>query len=253
MQIKYDNELILMNQWFENLFQKIVKPLLLISGTSYDYRFKEKSFKQAIIQKLARSVTGLRAINILNDAGLYQEQAALQRILDEVNQDILYLSMALIYDDITENHHKYLEYFYQEEYDDSPKPNTTAQGRGMVSRKKIRAFISKNRGTGINQSSAIDDSKILHKIYSGYVHAASPQIMELYFGNPPKFQILNSKLSPFRQDHIDDILNYYYRTIHSFAFAAKAFENDQLYAEIIEHSKKFAKNSGREADFRNIT
>jgi hypothetical protein len=57
----------------------------------------------------------------------------------------------------------------------------------MIPRKKIRAFNSKDRGTGYDQSSTIEIWRTISKAYSGYVHGASPQLMELYFGSPPRF------------------------------------------------------------------
>lgn len=243
----------LMNQWFEMLFQKISKPSKVRLGNGFDYRFKEKSIEQAIIQKLARTVTGLRAISQLNKTGLYQEQAALQRMQDEFDEDIMFLSFWIIFNDFTDHHQNYLDYFYEEEFDDQVSAIESPQKRGMVSRQKIRAFISKDRGTGYGQSSSIEVSRTLSKTYSGYVHGASPQIMELYFGHPPKFQLLNTTNSPFKQDYTDDLLNYYYRAILSFSFAAKALKQDELCEEIIKFSKKFANTSGRENDLRDTS
>jgi hypothetical protein len=66
---------------FDALSGKVGDPQLQPMGDGYVYRYKEKSIYQAIIQKLARAVTGLQAISLLNKAGLLQEQAALQRTL----------------------------------------------------------------------------------------------------------------------------------------------------------------------------
>jgi len=47
------------------------------------WRFSEKSVHQAIVQKLARIISGVGAATALHSAGLFQEQGAIQRILDE--------------------------------------------------------------------------------------------------------------------------------------------------------------------------
>jgi hypothetical protein len=53
---------------------------------SFAFRYLEKSIQQAIVQKLARVISGLYAARILLENGLIQEQAALQRMLDEFQE-----------------------------------------------------------------------------------------------------------------------------------------------------------------------
>ena len=74
--------------------------------------------------------------------------------------------------------------------------------------------------------------------------------MELYFGNPPRFHLSGGTDSPFYEDHLDDLLNSYYRSILSFAFAAKALGEEALFAEIRDYSGEFAVASGRENELR---
>lgn len=242
-----------MDQWFEALEQTIEQPCRIQKGSRYDYRYKEQSVYQAIILKLARIVTGLRAISVLNKAGLYQEQAALQRMQDEFCEDVRFLSIAITENDFTEHHQKYLDYFFEEEFDDPDSAIKSTQNRGMVPRQKIRAFITKDRGTGLPQSDNVEISRTISKLYSGYVHGASSQIMDLYFGNPPNFHLLDTINSPLRQVYTDDVLNYYYRALHAFAVSAKAFGHCELYNEIIAFSKEFARNSGCEDQLRNTS
>lgn len=239
-----------MNQAFDVLSRRVGNPQQQPMGRGYVYRYKEKSIYQAIVQKLARVVTGLQAISVLNKAGFFQEQAALQRTLDEFEEDIAFLCFGLIFNDLTDLHKKYLAAFYEEEFDDPESAIRSTQKRPMIPRTKIRAFVSKDRGGGYDQSSTIEVARTIHKGYSGFVHGASPQIMELYFGNPPRFQLSGGIDSPFYKDHLDDLLNYYYRSILSFAFAAKAFGEETLFMRIFEYSRQFAIASGRESDLR---
>jgi hypothetical protein len=138
-----------------------------------------------------------------------------------------------------------LDAFYEEEFDNPESAVESRQERPMIPRKKIRAFVSKDRGTGYAQSSTVEVTRTVSKTYSGYVHGASPQLMELYFGSPPRFNLWGGPESPFQQDHTDDLLNYYYRSILSFAFAAKAFGEETLFAEIRDYAGEFAVSSGR--------
>jgi len=246
----YRQALEMMGLAFDALSGKIGDPQLQLMGDGYVYRYKEKSIYQAIIQKLARVVTGLQAISLLNKGGLLQEQAALQRTLDEFEEDIAFLCFGIIFEEITDLHREYLAAFYQEEFDDTESAIRSTQKRPMIHRKKIRAFVSKDRGAGYNQSSTIEIGRTISKAYSGYVHGASPQLMELYFGNPPRFQLSGGTDSPFYDDHLEDLLNYYYRSILSFAFAAKAFGEEALFAKVRDYSGEFAAASGHENQLR---
>jgi hypothetical protein len=238
---------------FEALARKVARPIRQPMGDGYVYRYKDKSIYQAIVQKLSRVLTGLQAISVLNSAGLLQEQAALQRTLDEFGEDIMFLCFGVIFEEITDLHKEYLAAFYEEEFDNPDSAIASTQKRPMISRKKIRAFNSKDRGTGYDQSSTIEVSRTINKTYSGYVHGASPQLMELYYGDPPYFHLAGGVDSPFYEDHMGDLLNYYYRAIHSFAFAAKAFGEEELFAKIRDYSGEFAIASGRESRLRETT
>ena len=235
---------------FDDLYRSLEKPEQQRIGYGYVYRFREKSVRQAIIQKLARLVTGLQAIITMNRCGLLQEQATIQRTLDEFDQDILFLCHAIIYDDWTEHHQTYLDAFYQEEFDNPDSAIESSQKRQMVKRNKIVAFISKERGTGYDQSSTSNLIRMVYKTYSGYLHGASPQLMELYYGSPPTFHLFGSKDSPFYKDASGDIINYFYRAILTFAHSAKAFGHELLFKKIYDFSVEFAKASGRENELR---
>jgi len=246
----YNISLAFLVQSFEVLSQRVGTPSRERIGGGYAYRYKDKTIYQAIVQKLARAVTGLHAIRLLNKAGLLQEQAALQRTLDEFEEDIAFLCFGVIFQDITDLHGEYLSAFYEEELDKPESAIKSSQKRPMIPRKKIRAFVSKYHGPGYDQSSAIEASRTISKVYSGYVHAASPHLMELCYGNPPGFHLWGGTDSPLYEDHVGDLLNYHYRAILSFTFAAKALNDEPLCKKLHQFSGEFAVASGREGQLR---
>jgi hypothetical protein len=235
---------------FDALYAQIGPPKLTKFGDQYAYRYKEKNIYQAIIQKMTRIVTGLQSILILNRFGLLQEQAVVQRTLDEFDQDINFLSFALIFNDRTSLHDRYLNAFFEEEFDSQLSAIESPQKRPMIPRKKIIAYLAKDRGEGYSQSSTVEVMRTLSKTYSGYVHGASPHLMELCYGEPPKFHLLGSLDSPFLEHHEADLINYFYRGILAFAVAAKAFGNEKLFTDLKNYSLTFAKRSGRESQLR---
>lgn len=56
------------------------------------FRYAEQTIQQAVVQKLARTVSGLHAVETLLDHVLFQEQGMVQRVVDEVQEDIWFLS-----------------------------------------------------------------------------------------------------------------------------------------------------------------
>lgn len=212
---------------------------------SFVYRYVEKTVHQALVQKLARYVTTLRGACVLFEYGFVQEQAALQRVLDEIQEDITFLAFGIIFDKMTPLHHAYLEAFYEEEFD--PRTGKLGnQDRPMIRRKKIRAYIARMEGVNANPSRGVEVTRQVSKAYSGYVHAASPQIMDMYGGSPPRFHLGGMKGTERHDEHREDLWNYFYRGILAFAFAAKAFGEDKLFEDISFFAAEFAKSSGHD-------
>jgi hypothetical protein len=196
------------------------------------------------VQKLARVVTGLHAARILLKCGFFQEQGALQRMLDELQEDICLLTYGLIFDHQTELHNRYLTAFYQEEFD-AETALASKQRRKTPYRKEIHAYLAEVESKMGNPASIAEVGRTLSKAYSGYVHAASPHTMELYGGSPPHFRMRGMRGSEFEQDHEGDIWNYFYRGILACAFGAKAIGAEKVHSELMQFKKSFEEASGR--------
>ena len=138
------------------------------------FRYADKRIHQALIQKLARVVSGLHAARLLMEHGFFQEQAALQRMLDELNEDILFLAHGVIFGNTTDLHQEYLAAFYEEEFDNPDSAIESTQKRPMVPRQKIRTYLSRVEGPQLDFSSRVETLRSVQKAYSRYVHGASP-------------------------------------------------------------------------------
>lgn len=241
----YVEALQLMEESLEVLEKSVPQPQRKPLMDGFVYRYVEKSVHQAIIQKLARVVSGLHAARILMEHGFFQEQAALQRMLDEFREDITFLSYALTVDKVTELHKEYLAAFYEEEFDNPDDPVKSTQRRPMIPRKKIRAYISRVEGKLLNSSREIELSRTISKTYSGFVHGASSQIMDMYGGYPPRFHVSGMLGTPREKDYRDDLWNYFYRGILAFALSALAFKNNALLSKIIRYRDYFERESDK--------
>jgi hypothetical protein len=225
------------------LASRVPAPVLIHLHGKPFVRYTEQTIYQAVILKLARLVSNLSAAQLLLDNGYVQEQGALQRMIDEGDEDIMFLALAILSNDITELHQRYLAAFWMEEFD-QPTAMQSTQRRPSIPRNKINAWIAQHPLSATDESTGVALTTTLHKTYSGYVHGAAPHIMDLYGGSPPRFHMRGLLGTPRHRDHTDDLLNYYYRAIIAFAFAAKAFGDETQFASIGEFSNHFSAQTG---------
>lgn len=226
------------------LSQRVPQPVRVPYKDGFVFRHLEKSVHQALVQKSARMVSTLLAARLLMEQGFLQEQASLQRILDEIEEDISFLSFSVIYNDKTPHHQMYLDEFFKEEFD-TDSALTSTQNRAMIPRKKIRAYISRIGSKIADSTNKGNAARSISKAYSGFVHAASPQIMDMYGGNPPRFYVRGMSGTLRQSEHRADLWNYFYRSIISFSFIAKAFGDDQLFTSIHKFVIEFESASGK--------
>lgn len=237
--------LIVMENIFEFLEEHVPPPVLVKWGDKkLVYRYKEKTIEQALVLKLARIISGLYAVDVLLINGLLQEQAALHRILDEINEDILFLALAITDGDMTAKHKQYLDAFYAEAFSNPNDSLARSSKPNSVSRKKIRSYNHISSKININPSLDSDLGETISAVYSGFIHASSPQIMDMYGGNPPRFHVANMLGTPRMAEHVDDAWNYFYRGLLSFVAVAKAFGDQTLVDVLFQHIDKFEVESG---------
>lgn len=237
-----------MERTVHGLAKRVPQPRRVLYNDGFVFRHVEKTVHQALVQKLARLVSSLHSARLLMTHGFVQEQAAMHRILDELQEDITFLAFGVIYDNWTSLHDDYLDAFFEEEFDADSAIEST-QKRPMIPRKKIRAWIASIDG-GLNPSGTVEVTRTLSKVYSGYVHAASPHIMEMYGDNTTGFYMRGMLGTPRHAEHRADLWNYFYRGVIAFGFTAKAFGDDQLFSTIRDFADEFVRISGN--DYQSI-
>lgn len=219
------------------------KPVFTKMSFGTVFRYKEKDIYQAIIQKLARAQSAVRAAYVLLKNGYCQEQAILHRVIDETNEDIIFLVYAVTNDSITDLHKSFLDAFWEEEIDESVAMIDSKQKRPMIPRKKIRAYIAKIEGNNLDPSRSVELSRTISKTYSGYVHGASPQIMDMYGGNPSHFYTKGLLGTPIIEAYTWDLWNYMYRTFLSHLLVAKALGAEEHVKIMNQYKLRFENNA----------
>ena len=241
----YDQLLADMETLVNLLAKRVSQPHFVRIEKLYAYRHVEKTIHQAIVQKLARMVSTLDAARILLNNGFVQEQASLQRILDEIQEDVLFLVLGILREEhAAPLHQGYLDAFFQEEFDANTAIESS-QKRPMVPRRKIHAYLSRAGLFPVDPSTGNELLRTVSKTYSGYVHAASPHIMDMYGGNSGRFHMRGLKGSPIYDAHQDDLWNYFYRGISACALAAKSFGDELLFERYHGLLREFERLSGR--------
>jgi len=169
----------------------------------------------------------------------------LHRAIDETNEDIMFLVYAVANDKITELHQRFLDAFWEEEIDASGNIVDSEQKRPMIPRKKIRAYLANVEGVELDPSRSVEVTRSISKAYSGFVHGASPQIMDMYGGNPPRFHITGMLGTQRMQEQTEDLWNYMYRTFISHIAVGKAIGAAEHVEILIQKKLQFEENAGK--------
>jgi hypothetical protein len=211
---------------FRRLEAQVPAPAKLPYKDGFIVRYVDKTPLQALLQKFARQISGLHALDLLLLNGFLQEQGVIQRTLDDIDEDILFVALALISGDWTDHHTRYLEDFWSED------------PIGAVKRDKIKAYVNRTGGLP-DTSSANATGRDLFRAYSGYVHAASVNVVDMCAGEPMTYHLAGMRDSPLYRDHLDDAWNYFYRGLTSSVFVAQAFGYEELRVERYNSLKGF--------------
>lgn len=100
-------------------------------------------------------------------------------------------------------------------------------------------------GEGVNQSKVLDAGETISKTYSGYVHAASPQIMDMCGGEPPRFHLTGMNGTARIAEHVEDAWNYFYRGLLTVTIVAKALGDGKLVDHMYKCISRFETAQGR--------
>jgi len=225
----FGNILAELDDAFRRLEREVPLPVKVAQGDGFALRYREQLPQQAILQKFARYISGLRAAHLLMEHGYCQEMSVIQRTLDEIEEDILFITNGLI-GGFAEDHKKYLDHFWNEEPGPSP-----------VRRDKVRAAVNKMLD---DPSSANDAGRSVFRTYSAFVHATSVAIIDMCAGDPPYYHLAGMLENPLYQGHVNDIWNTFYRGLVTAVAAAKAFNDEELMQERLEAMRKFQKDYG---------
>jgi hypothetical protein len=233
-----------MSRAFRHLETALPPPQRIAHRSSFVFRYANKGIHEALIQKLARYISGLNAVAVLLNAGYIQEAGVLFRTLDEIQEDIFFLATAETNGARTGRHAKYIEAFYAEAVFSRPKGSLNIPKPNLVPRKEIRAHTMNVLGQGINVSQALAVGESVGTVYSGYVHAASENIMDMYGGNPSHFHLQGMRGTSRVTECAQDAGIYVYKGLMATIVVAKAFGDSSLVEELYKFLTEYESVNG---------
>lgn len=229
----------------KELINAVPPPQVVLRHGYPAYRCVEQTIEQAIVLKLVRYISGLRACLLLLEHGFVQELGTLQRAVQDIEEDVTFLSLSIILGKHTDFHTRFLASFWKEEFD-TTGPRPTSLPRDMVPRSKIRAYNADPNGLNPDPSTTVGVVRTVSSVYSGFVHAAACHIMDLYGGHPPTFHTDGLPGTIRQEEHDEDLWNQFYRGILLMAEACMAFGHQELNEQLRIFAKQFAAADGRD-------
>jgi hypothetical protein len=219
--------------------------ILFIDDRIYP-RFRHETLTDSLVCYLkgVKAISTLKGCLILLQHGHTQEIGALCRMVDDFCNEIFFLLVPQGAEDFSDDQRRFVENFFQEEFDKPDSPLASTQKRKTVPVKKIHATFSKVAKDELNPSDAQELLRTIHKAFSGYVHGAYPQIMEMFGGKPPHFHMSGMLGTPRIEEWRAQLVGYVYRLIMATVFVARKLQLAQMETPIRELLSEFEKNTG---------
>lgn len=219
---------------FEQLSVHVPGPIAVSHEDGKKLQYAEKSNEQLILLKCARQISSFYAMIILLGHGFLQDQGAIQRILDEIHDDILYIFLGMKVGPWTPHHDVYVKAFWSDIDEKIPR----------TSREKIISYISQHASAG-DVDAMRQSSRSIHRAYSSYVHANAIASAELFNFGAKAYDLKGSTSPSLRLSHERDAWNYAYRLVTSINFAAMLIDPDTVGKAAYAYRKLLETRYGR--------
>ena len=159
--------------------EELEKPELMDGA----FMYKSPTVKQVCLLKAVRIISGLNALLLLLKAGYVTEMGVLMRTIGDCINDIYFLLEH--FPDKTPEVERYISNFFNEGIEEPEIVESMNKPVYRTKVKRIHASRARLLSEHINFAVCRDMVYKIYSAYSGYVHSAYPNIMELYGGEPP--------------------------------------------------------------------
>jgi len=207
--------------------QELEKPELVHGAFVY----KSPTVKHVCLLKGVGIVSGLNALLVLFQAGYVTEMGVLIRTIGDCINDIYFLLEH--FPDMTPEVEKYISNFFSEDIGDLAIVQDQEKKTHRTKARKIYASRARLLSEHINFSVGREMVYKIYSVYSGYVHAAYPNIMEMYGGRPPrKFHLRGMKGTSRIKDWEEILIAFVRSATLVFGYMAEKYDKTDLVQEI---------------------
>jgi hypothetical protein len=190
-------------------------------GPHRQFRHETQTESLICYLKGIKSISTINACILLLRRGYTQEVGALCRMVDDFCNEIFFLLDPQGENGFSNDQMRFIEGFFQEEFNKPGDPLRSTQKRDTVPVRKIHATFAKLASSELNPSDAQESLRTTHKAFSGYVHGAYPHIMEMFGGNPPSFHTSGMLGTPRIDEWRSQLVGYVQRLIMASVFVAR--------------------------------
>jgi hypothetical protein len=207
--------------------EELKKPKSVHGAFLYD----SPTVKHVCMLKGVRIVSGLNALLALFEAGYVTEMGVLMRTISDCINAIYFLLEH--FPDTTPEVEKYISDFFGEVIDEPELTPELSKKTYRTKVKKIHASRARLLSEHINFSIGRDMVYKNYSAYSGYVHAAYPNIMETYSGGPPrKFHLQGMKGTSRLKEWEEVFIAFIRSATLVFGYMAEKYNKANLVHEI---------------------
>jgi hypothetical protein len=225
--------------------QSATGPLLYREVGPYrQFRYENLTESLACYLKGVKAISTLNACVVLLRQGFVQEVGALCRMVDDFCNEIFFLLTPQGDEGFSQDQIKFLENFFQEEFEKPDDPLRSPQKRDTVPVKKIHATFGKLSQGELNPSDAQELLRTVHQAFSGYVHGAYPHIMEMFGGASPRFHMSGMSGTPRIDEWRNQLVGYVQRLIIASVFVARKLDMAEMEAPIRALLEEFETATG---------
>ena len=195
------------------------------------FLYRSPTVKHVCMLKGIRIVSGLNALLVLFEAGYVTEMGVLMRTISDCMNAIYFVLEH--FPELTPEVEKFVSDFFAEMMDE---PEIGPDQSGKVYRtkvKKIHASRARLLSEHINFAVGRDMVYKNYSAYSGYVHAAYPNIMEIYGGERPySFHVQGLKGTPRLKEWETILVTFIRSAFLVFGYMAEKYDKAELIHEI---------------------
>lgn len=173
--------------------QAIGEPLWVPEKRTFEY--PKQNIEVLVILKIIRAAQGVQSMYLLCTHGLLIDMCALYRCVDDCSAEIAFLLEN--YPKTSTDADQFIKAFFEATADNHLNAQTP-----YVTTRKIRSSMVRSFGSHADQSTHETTFKI-YKTFSGYIHANYVHIMQIYGGNPARFNVEGVSSIQERNKHME--------------------------------------------------